>query len=100
MHLTAVFYMEASFEVVPETSRLDDNNSAVQLAACCALLGVVNSADVLQRLLRALPPTHPPTHRPTTQAYNSFLIYTQSALIEQTTPEIHSIYDAKAGVSL
>ena len=43
MHLTAVFYMEASFEVVPETSRLDDNNSAVQLAACCALLGVVNS---------------------------------------------------------
>ena len=39
MHLTTVFYMEASFEVGPETSRLDDNISAVQIAACCAFLG-------------------------------------------------------------
>ncbi|CAE6912023.1 unnamed protein product [Symbiodinium natans] len=53
---------KASFEVVPETSRLDDNNSAVQLA------------------------------------YNSFLIYAKSALVEQTTPEIHQIFDAKANV--
>ena len=30
------------------------------------------------------------------QAYNSFLIYAKSALVEQTTPEIHQIFDAKA----
>ena len=44
----------------------------------------------LPRFVTALPPV---------QAYNSFLIYAKSALIEQTTPEIHSIYDAKAGIS-
>ncbi|CAJ1389091.1 unnamed protein product [Effrenium voratum] len=59
---------------------------------------LVGNASVGQGALDIPPETSRTANISELEAYTHFLIYTKSSLVEQSTPEMHQIFDAKANV--